>query len=152
MQPAPTATSLPHALLPLTLLALCGLALPGCVERTARITTHPSGALVTVNDEEVGISPVKFNFVWHGDYDIIVRKPGYQTLKTHFLIKAPWYELPPIDLIAETMIPTVIQDHHDLPTFVLEPAEPPTTQAVLERAEELRERALFEGETKPAGK
>ena len=62
----------------------------GCVERTARIETDPPGAIVIVNDEEVGISPVRFSFLWYGDYEIILRKQGYRTLKTHHPIDAPW--------------------------------------------------------------
>ncbi len=141
-----------HLASPVLAAALLVLALAGCVERTVRITTRPSGALVTINDEEIGVSPTKSNFTWYGDYDIIIRKPGYKTLKTHYQLNAPWYQVPPIDLISETMVPTVIHDDRELPTFVLEPAEPPTTQQVLERAQELRERTLYEGETKPDGK
>lgn len=123
------------------LLAVCG----GCVERTLKIQTDPPGALVTVNDEEVGVSPVKFSFLWYGDYDIILRKAGYQTLKTHYRVDAPWYEWPPFDLVAETLVPAQIRDEHDLPTFMLEPSETPAVQDVVERAEELRERGLHEG-------
>ena len=126
--------------------ALVGpLGLTACVERTARIQTNPAGALVTVNDEEVGVSPVKFNFLWYGDYDIIVRKPGYETLKTHYRIDAPWYQWPPIDLIAETMIPTMIQDQRELPIFELQPAQTPTADDLIKNATEVRDRALFEG-------
>ncbi len=117
----------------------------GCVERTARVQTNPPGALVTVNDEEVGVSPVKFAFVWYGDYDIIVRKPGYQTLKTHYRLEPPWYEWPPFDLVAETMVPQMIHDEHEVPVFTLEKAETPKVEDVVERATELRERALYEG-------
>ena len=120
-------------------------AAPGCVERTAKVQTNPAGALVIVNDEEVGVSPVKFNFVWYGDYDIMVRKPGYRTLKTRHRIDAPWYQWPPFDLIAETMIPAMITDEHVLPTLALEPAETPSIDEVVGRATELRDRALFEG-------
>lgn len=114
----------------------------GCVERTVRITTDPPGALVIVNDEEVGVSPVKFSFLWYGDYDLIFRKPGYKTLKTHYRIDAPWYQWPPIDLVTETMIPTTIRDERELPTFVLEPAETPLVEDVVARAVELRDRTL----------
>jgi len=121
-------------------------ALSGCVERIAKIQTEPPGALVIVNDEEVGVSPVKYHFLWYGDYDIILRKPGYQTLKTNYRLNPPWYQLPPIDLVAETMIPVMIRDEHVLPTFTLEPAEQPSVEEVVQRASELRERALFEGD------
>ena len=122
------------------------LASLGCVERTARIRTDPPGALVTVNDEEVGVSPVRFSFLWYGDYDLIIRKPGYQTLKTHYRLDPPWYQWPPFDLVAETLVPTMIQDEHELPTFKLEQAETPTVEDVAGRATELRERALYEGD------
>ena len=118
----------------------------GCVERTAKIQTQPPGALVIINDEEVGVSPVKFSFLWYGDYDIILRKPGYTTLKTHYQLNAPWYQWPPIDLVAETMVPVMIHDDQVLPPFTLEPEAAPSAENVVERAVELRERALFEGE------
>lgn len=118
----------------------------GCVERTARIETDPPGALVTVNDEEVGVSPVKFSFLWYGDYDIILRKPGYETLKTHHQINAPWYQYPPFDIFAECVVPAMIRDEHVLPTFVLEPAEEPAVADIVSRAVELQGRALYEGD------
>ncbi len=127
-------------------LSLVLLTCAGCVERTARIKTHPTGALVTVNDEERGVSPVKFDFLWYGDYDIIIRKPGYKTLKTHYRIDAPWYEWPPLDVFAEVLVPTMIHDQRQLPTFELEPAEAPNREEVLERATELRDRAIYEGQ------
>ncbi len=128
------------------IVALAVPALTGCVERTARIKTRPSGAVVTINDEEKGVSPVKVDFLWYGDYDIIIRKPGYKTLKTHYRIDAPWYEWPPLDLFAEALIPTMIHDERELPTFELEKAEAPDPAAVLDRATELRDRAIYEGE------
>jgi hypothetical protein len=112
----------------------------GCVERTMRIQTDPPGALVTVNDEEVGVSPVRFSFLWYGDYELILRKPGYKTLRTHYRVDPPWYQWPPFDLVAETLIPQMIRDEHVLPTFTLEPAEPATVEDLVKRASELRER------------
>ncbi|MFH1747398.1 MAG: PEGA domain-containing protein [Planctomycetota bacterium] len=124
-------------------LMLMGLPmLCGCVERTIKIQTDPPGALVVVNDEEVGISPVRFSFLWYGDYEIILRKAGYHTLKTHCRIDAPWYQWPPIDLISETLVLGTIQDEHVLPTFMLEAAPQATVADVVQRAEELRTRAL----------
>ena len=130
------------ALLPTVLISLLLTAIGGCVERRMKIETDPPGALVIVNDEEVGVSPVAFSFLWYGDYEIILRKPGYQTLHTHYRVNAPWYEWPPIDLVAEVMVPVQISDEHILPTFTLEPAKPPLVSDVVERAVELRNRAL----------
>ena len=125
---------------------LLGLLLPagGCVERIMKIDTRPPGAIVVVNDEEVGVSPVTFSFLWYGDYDLILRKPGYETLRTHYRVKAPWYEWPPFDLVAETMVARMICDEHELPTFDLTPAEAPNVKDIVARAAELRDQALYE--------
>lgn len=115
-------------------LSLAMVLLPGCVERTLKIRTNPPGAQVVINDEEVGLSPVKFSFTWYGNYDIIVRKPGYATLKTTYEVKPPWWQIPPIDLIPEAFIAETIRDEHEPPVFVLQPAENPTNAELLDRA------------------
>ncbi len=120
------------------------LTLGGCVERIMKIDSDPQGARVFVNDKEVGVTPVKFAFLWYGDYDIILRRQGFQTLKTNYRVDAPWYQYPPVDLIAECLIPATIKDERVLPTYKLEPAPIPPIQDVVERAVELREHALYE--------
>lgn len=132
-----------RTLVPVLLAAACA---SGCVERTVKIRTEPPGALAIVNDEEVGVTPVTFSFLWYGDYELVFRKPGYETLKTSYRIDAPWYQYPGVDLVAETMLPMMIRDEHAPPAFVLAPASQPTTAEVTERALELRERALYEGD------
>jgi hypothetical protein len=120
------------------------LALSGCVERNLRIDSDPHGARVFVNDREIGVTPVKLSFLWYGDYDIIVRHAGFQTLKTHYRVKPPWYQYPPIDLVAECLIPTTIHDEHVLPTYRLEPTPVAPAEEVVQRAVQVREQALSE--------
>lgn len=111
----------------------------GCVRRTMVITTEPPQALVFLNDQEVGRSEVSTDFLWYGDYDVIVRKEGYETLKTNWLVKAPWYQVPPIDFFAEILWPGRIHDvrqNH----FVLTPRNLPSSEELLGRAEELEGR------------
>ena len=62
-------------------LFLVVLLLSGCVERQLTIKTIPAGALVTLNDEEIGPSPVTTSFNWYGDYNVRISKDGYETLK-----------------------------------------------------------------------
>lgn len=126
-------------------LVLSALALSGCVERTVKIRTDPPNALVLINDEEVGLSPVKFSFLWYGDYDITIRKTGYETIKTHQRIDAPWWQFPPIDLVAEAFTPTTLHDDHELPTFTLQPTSQPSVEELIGRSEELRSRTRFGG-------
>ena len=118
----------------------------GCVERTVKISTDPPGARVFVNDEEMGLSPVKFSFLWYGDYDIILRKEGFETLKTHYQLDPPWYQYPPVDLVAECLIPTTIKDERVIPTFALEPKQVPPVDEIVERALQARDLTMSGGE------
>ncbi len=79
------------------------LGLAGCVERTISITSEPSGALVYLNDEEVGRTPVTVPFTYYGKYDVRLQKPGYSPLWTSGDAVAPWWEFPGPDLVGELM-------------------------------------------------
>lgn len=118
-----------------------GLICTGCVERIGRIDTRPSGALVFVNDEEIGATPAQFSFTWYGDYDLVFRKPGYETLKTNHRLETPWWQYPPVDFLVECLWPGMIRDVHDFPVYELQPAQQPTTSDLVERAVELRSQA-----------
>lgn len=113
----------------------------GCVRRTIRITTEPPNALVFLNDQEIGRSEVATDFLWYGDYDVIIRKKGYETLQTHWNIKPPWYQVVPIDFFAEVLWPGHIHNVHER-HFVLKPQELPTTEELIDRAQKTRKRAL----------
>jgi hypothetical protein len=130
----------PFVLLGIMMIPATALSLPGCVRRTVTITTEPPNALVFLNDQEIGRSEVTTGFLWYGDYDVVIRKEGYQTLKTHWDIKAPWYQVIPFDFFADVLWPGDIHDarsHH----FVLEEQELPTSEELIQRAEEMREQA-----------
>lgn len=116
-----------------------------CVRRTARFTTEPSGARVFLNDREIGETPATVEFSWYGDYDVIYRKEGYDTVKTNVPMEQPVYQLFPIDFFAEVLWPGEIHDHHDIPTQELKPSQPPARDELVQRAMELRDQALFEG-------
>ncbi len=114
----------------------------GCVRRTLTIQTEPQGAIVYLNDEEVGPTPLSRDFTWYGDYDVIIRKDGFETLHTNVVAKPPWYQIPPFDFFFDVLWPTTIHDKHDH-VFTLEPWKAPEHEAVVEKALSLRERALF---------
>ncbi len=115
---------------------------PGCVRRTMTIRTEPEGARVHLNDELVGTSPVTVDFTWYGDYDIVCRKDGCETLQTRHKIDAPWYQIPPFDFFAELLTPYTITDHREV-SLTLEPAKAVNRPELIERAKEFRDRAIF---------
>lgn len=117
--------------------ALVGLlALTGCTERRMFITSDPSGALVTLNDVEVGSTPCEVDFTYFGVYDVRLQKPGFEPLITKAEAKAPFHEWPVIDLVAMA-VPVKKKTHIDW-HFVLEPAVEDRA-ALMERAAEVRQ-------------
>ena len=87
------------ALCPLPLALLAG----GCLDRTITINTQPQGAVIWLNDQEVGRSPVTTAFRWYGAYQVRARKEGFEPLTTTRVAHAPWYEYPGPDLVAEAL-------------------------------------------------
>ena len=121
------------------ILAVAGL-LGGCVERTITVTSDPPGALVLLSDEPKGRTPVTFSFLWYGDYEVILRMDGYDTLVTNAEISPPWYEIPPMDLFS-ALAPWTYHDDRFL-HYTLTEHEAPTSEELINRAEELRQRNL----------
>jgi hypothetical protein len=110
----------------------------GCVERRLTINTEPQAALVILNDEEIGVSPVTVTFQWYGDYWVRLSKEGYETQNTHRELKAPWYDHSPFDFFAQILYPGRIVDSYEW-TFELSPQKQPTREELIETAEELKE-------------
>lgn len=110
----------------------------GCVQRTISITSEPAGALVYLNDEEVGRTPVVVPFTFYGVYDVRMEADGYHPLWTQQKAQAPWWETPGIDLFAE-MVPDKQAELHW--HFVMDrqpPAEAVDADLLLEHAKQLR--------------
>jgi hypothetical protein len=120
-------------------LLICSFALAGCLERTVTITSKPEGAIVWLNDTEVGRTPVTTGFTYYGDYDVRLKLEGYETLSTHRKAVAPIYEYAPIDLVA-TAVPARIRTdltwHFDLTPMPTPSAE--SEAALIGRAMEIR--------------
>lgn len=113
------------------------LLLGGCVERRLTINTEPQGALVILNDEEIGESPVTVPFNWYGDYWVRISKQGYETLDTHRELKGPWYDHFPFDFF--TMLnPKRTVDSYEW-TFELSPKKEISREELIQKAEELKE-------------
>jgi hypothetical protein len=110
------------------------------VERRLTIVTEPPGAVVTLNDQEIGVSPVTVPFNWYGDYWVRASKDGYETLNTHRKLKAPLYDYPPLDLFAEILYPGRIVTSYEW-SFGLAPKEYPTRDELIEKGESLRTQA-----------
>ena len=133
----PAANVCPVFIRPLLILVVPAAAvLAGCgVDRTLRLESDPPGALVFLNGQEVARTPAEVPLEWYGKYDVAVRKEGYETLKTERWVVAPWWQWPPIDLVAE-LLPIPLRDRRRL-SFDLRPAGE-LDEGLVDRAEAMR--------------
>ncbi|MEC8321112.1 MAG: PEGA domain-containing protein [Planctomycetota bacterium] len=115
----------------LLVLALVTVAAGGCVRRVVEITSEPAGALVWMNDREVGTTPCEVEILHYGTYDVRVVKPGFEPFVGARRADAPAWDLPGPDLVAE-LVPAEFESrnrwHVDL---VVEDMSP---EAVIQRA------------------
>ena len=111
-----SATPLLLMLLPLVVAAA------GCVgvRRELTVESEPAGALVYINGEEVGRTPLVHPFLYYGTMDVKLRKDGYETLEDAPRVWAPFWQVPPLDLFAEAFSLT---DRHRL-SYELTPLPP----------------------------
>ncbi len=111
----------------------------GCVERRLMITSQPAGALVFLNDQEVGRTPLEVPFTWYGVYDVRLEQEGYQTLETKQEAKRPWWEAPGPDLFAEAIPNKRVQIDWAFEMQPAVPADQVDPQQTLDFAKQLRE-------------
>ncbi len=116
---------------------ITAIVLAGCVERKLTINTKPQGALVVLNDEEIGESPATVSFEWYGDYCVRISKEGYETLDTHRKLKRPWYDAFPFDFFAQLVNPKRIVDSYEW-TFKLEEKKQIEREKLIQDAQELK--------------
>ncbi len=93
--------------------AVCCLSLVGCVERRYTIRTDPPGALVFVNGQELGPSPISSDFTYYGAREIVIVADGYETERIIQKIDAPLYDNALTDFFTENLLPFTIRDERE---------------------------------------
>jgi hypothetical protein len=131
------------------LVAVAMLMLPGCVRRRLNVRTNPPGALVYVDNQQIGTTPCSVDFTYYGTREIRLIKPGYETLTVNQPIPTPWYQFPPIDFVSENLAPMKIRDNRTV-TYNLSPSLVVPKEQLLERANQLRQDTL-QFPVQPAG-
>jgi PEGA domain. len=124
-------------------------AFSGCVTRSITVKTNPSNALVYVDDKLIGESPATTPFMFYGTRKIMIERKDEDGVLTHERtiafekIKAPVYEIFPLDFFSEIVWPFKIKDEQVLSYNLVEldPLPIKERQArMLKNAEELRQR------------
>ena len=109
----------------------------GCVRRRMTVRTSPPGATVSVDNQVVGTSPAATSFVYYGTREFRIEKDGYRTETIRKKIRAPWYQIPGIDFVAETLWPGEIRDERIIDVQLV-PKTLESTEDLIGRADSLR--------------
>ncbi len=110
------------------------------VRRRVTIRSTPPGALVYIDDQEIGVTPVSTSFTYYGTRKVQLVKDGYETVTVLRTFKPPWYQLPIIDFVTENLFRSEYRDERLL-EFKLIPLRLKTNQELLQRGDQLRQRA-----------
>ncbi len=117
---------------------IIGLA-TGCVDRRFVVETNVPGALVSVDGKLIGPSPADGRYTYAGCYEFKAVAPGYEPLTQKVRFRAKWYDYPPLDLFAEVLWPSRIEDVRRV-RLELQPAQAVRTDELLNQADFLRDR------------
>ena len=109
----------------------------GCVQRRMTIRSSPPGALVYVDDYQIGTTPVSTDFIYYGTRKIRLIKDGYETLTVRQPFPIPWYEIFPLDFVTENLWPWEIRDERVVDLAMSTTASMPP-ESVVARAEQAR--------------
>jgi hypothetical protein len=122
---------------------LAVLALGGCVERFISVRSDPPGAIVTLDDQKIGPTPVDIPYTWYGMRLLVVDLQGYTQVRETIALNPPWWQFPPIDFITDILVPATITDRREFSYSLDKVTAQPDKglEEVKRRAAELRERA-----------
>ncbi|MBN2064495.1 MAG: PEGA domain-containing protein [Sedimentisphaerales bacterium] len=116
----------------------------GCVERLIKVTSNPPGAVVWLNDQEIGSTPITVPFTWYGEYSVVLRKEGYEPVLTSVETPTPFYQWPVLDFFSECLLPVDLVDEHNW-DFELEAAGQVDSNRLIIRGERMRIQAQTQG-------
>ena len=111
--------------------------LTGCVHRRMTIRSDPPDALVIVDGEEIGHTPVAMDFTYYGTREITLVKDGYETLTVMQKVPAPWYQILPFEFFADNFALKQVTNRHEF-NYRLQPQLVVPTQELLDRANAIR--------------
>lgn len=118
--------------------AMIGLLLTtGCVQRRLLVQSQPEGALVSVDRQVVGHTPVSVPFTYYGTREIELQKDGYQTTRVKQRIRPPAWQWFPVSFFTDNL---GLKERRDVRVldFTMAPKEPVLENQLLDRGNQLR--------------
>ncbi|MBR0238253.1 MAG: PEGA domain-containing protein [Thermoguttaceae bacterium] len=119
------------------LLTLSILSASGCVHRRMMINSDPPGAMVFIDNQKVGQTPISHDFTYYGTRKFRLEKDGYETVNELRDIKPPWYQIPPLDFFSDNFAGREIYDNRCF-TFKLRRSADESENDIIARGLELK--------------
>ena len=124
------------------LAVLASSLLTGCIERRFVIDSvdpagNPLAAKVFVNGAPAGNTLADYPFVYHGKYEFLLVKDGYETLSVVQQVRMPWWQIPPLDLFVEALLPFHFREVRRY-RYIMQPRKDARADELLQRGGALR--------------
>jgi hypothetical protein len=118
-------------------LAACG------GRRVLMVDSSPQGALVRLDEDVIGRTPLEHTFEHYGKRRLSLYLPGYRTYSDKLHLRTPWHATFPVDIFTEILLP--LQLGYEKSVLIsLEPDDGKivyeTLDSFVERAETLRDK------------
>lgn len=121
----------------LLLVTILACTTTGCVSRRLTVRSNPPGALVELDGERIGFTPVSVDFTYYATRELRLSKVGYETLTVEQPLRPPWYQVPPLDFVSDNFLLHQVTDRHDV-TYSLQRQRANTTVPLIDRANTVR--------------
>ena len=118
--------------------------LSGCVRRRLTLRTDPPGAVATLDNVELGKTPITRDFDYYGKRELKLVKEGYEPHTQMIQLRAPWYEWIGFDFFSEVLIPGTLNDEQEF-AFKLKPQQVVSPDALIAEGERLKALAHSSG-------
>lgn len=105
------------------------------------IRTQPEGALVSIDRQPVGYSPVSVPFTYYGTRQIQLEMDGFETIDVKERIAPPFYDSFPMSFFTENFSARERRDNRVL-DFQLVPKQQTNENQLIDRANRTRENIL----------
>lgn len=116
---------------------LSGALQSGCIRRVLMVRSDPEGALVSIDRQTVGQTPVAVPFTYYGTREIRLEKDGFELLETKERFRPPWYDIPPLSFLTAHFSLRERRDVRNL-DYRLTPKAMVDESELLQRAGQLR--------------
>ena len=95
-----------------------------------------------LDGKEIGYTPVASDFLYYGTREITLIKDGYETKTIQQRVKAPWFQVFPLDFVTDNFLGQKYRDKRSF-HYQLEPRREFPDTNLIDRGQSLRNEAML---------